>query len=159
MEEAKQRAANIFRFLSMMVVIGALLFMYAYGTDEHSIRPQEYGLIEGFSKTALFYYGLVIFGVLNILANWGIKVYRDVIGYDMNSRFFKNEMHKARILFWLTLTLTAINLLIASVVAYIAFIRIDGASAQTDYLHLPIIGLALLVIVLIGLLISVFRDK
>lgn len=133
--------------------------MYAYGADEHSIRPQSFDILGGISKTTIFYYGLAIFGVFNILVNWGIKVYRDAIGYDNNSRFFKNEKHKARILLWFTLTLAAINMLVASVVVYIAFIRIEGASAQTDFLHLPIIGLALLVIMIVGLLISVFRDK
>jgi ABC-type polysaccharide/polyol phosphate export permease len=159
MEEIRQRTANIFRFLSMAGVVGSLLFLYAYGADEHNIRPSTGDWLEDISKTALFYYGLAIFGVFNVLVNWGIKVYREAVGYDQNSRLFKNEMHKAGILFWLTLTLAVINILIASVVTYMAFIKIEGVSAQTDYLHIPVIGLSFLLIAIIGLLISVFRNK
>lgn len=159
MEEIRQRVANIVRFLSMAGVVGSLLFMYAYGADDHNVRPAAEDVLSGISKTTLFYYGLVIFGVFNVLGNWGIKVFREATGYDKNSRLFKNETHKARILFWLTLTLAAINLLITAAVTFIAFIKIEGVSAQTDYLPIPIIGLTLLLVVLIGLLISVFRNK
>jgi ABC-type polysaccharide/polyol phosphate export permease len=55
--------------------------------------------------------------------------------------------------------LSAINLLITSAVTFIAFIKIEGVSAQTDYLPIPIIGLTILFVVLVGLLISVFRNK
>jgi ABC-type polysaccharide/polyol phosphate export permease len=159
MEEIRQRAANIVRFLSMAGVVGSLLFMYAYGADEHNIRPVAEDVLSGISKTTLFYYGLGVFAVFNVLMNWGIKVYREATGYDKSSRLFKNETHKARILFWLTLMLSAINLLITSAVTFIAFIKIEGVSAQTDYLPIPIIGLTILFVVLVGLLISVFRNK
>lgn len=159
MQEIRQRTANIVRFLSMAGVVGSLLFMYAYATDDHNIRPASEDVLSGISKTTLFYYGLGVFGVFNVLMNWGIKVYREATGYDKSSRLFKNESHKARILFWLTLALAAINLLITSVVTFVAFIKIEGISAQTAYLPIPIIGLILLFVVLTGLLISVFRNK
>jgi hypothetical protein len=159
MEEIRQRVANIIRFLSMAGVVGSLLFMYAYGADEHNVRPATEDVLTGISKANLFYYGLVIFGVCNVLMNWGIKVYREASGYDESSRLFKNETHKARILFWLTLSLAAINLLITSAVTFTAFIKIEGVSAQTDYLPIPIIGLILFFLALIGLLASVFRNR
>ena len=159
MMEIKQRVANILRFLSMAAVVASLLFMYAYGTDEHTILPEEDTFLSGISKNTLFYAGLSVFAVFNLVVNWGIKVYRAAEGFDENSLLFRDEFHKERNLFWLTLLLASVNILITSVMTYIAFIKIDGPSAQGGFLYMPIVGGLLLLVSIVGTLTSIFRKK
>lgn len=159
MMEIKQRVANILRFFSMVAVIASLLFMYAYGTDDHTILPKKEIFLSGTSKSTLFYIGLAVFAVFNLVMNWGIKVYRETEGFDENSLLFRNEFQKERNLFWLTLLLASVNILITSVMTYIAFIKIDGPSAQGGFLYMPIVGGLILLVSIIGTLISIFRKK
>jgi len=151
------RVANIVRFVSMILVIAALLLMYAYGTDDHSIRATTDAFLPKISRATIFYTGLGIFAVFNLLMNWGIRSYRDARGFDPKSLLFKSEHHKVGVLFWFILLLGSLNFLLGLMITYIGFIKIEGPSAQNDYLALPIMGIAILLGVLVGLLISVFR--
>jgi len=159
MTEVKQRAANIIRFVSMISVVAALLFMYGYGTDEHVIRNDAEGLLSKFPRSTIFYTGLVIFAVFNLLMNWGIKAYREAEGFDVSSILFRTERQKAGILLWLTLLLGALNFFLGFLISYIGFIKIEGLSAQNSYLPLPVIGLVITVVVFAGLIISVFSNR
>ena len=113
--------------------------------------------ISEFSR--IFYAGLVVFAVFNLLMNWGIKVYKEAEGYDVHSILFRSEGHKARVIFWLTLLMAALNFLLGFFISYIGFIKIEGINAQTSYLHLPVIGLAIALITFVGLLIAVLSKK
>jgi len=159
MLETKFRVANIIRFISMITVLAALLLMYAYGSDEHSVGSTSGGFLPNISKATIFYTGLGVFAIFNILMNWGIRVYRDATGFDPASRFFRSETHKAGILFWLTLVLAALNFLLSFMLAYIGFIKIEGFSAQQDYIAMPFIGVSLFFVVLIGLVAAIFRKE
>ena len=157
MLEVKLRVANIVRFVSMILVMAALLLMYAYGTDDHSIRTTKDAFLPQFSKATIFYTGLGVFAVFNLLMNWGIRSYREAKGYDPKSLLFKSEHQKAGVLFWIILLLAALNFLLGLMITYIGFIKIEGPSAQIDYIALPVMGISILCVVLVGLLVSVFR--
>ncbi len=159
MTEIKQRVASIIRFVSMVSVVAALLFMYAYGTDDHVIRSESNSILPQIPKSTIFYSGLVVFAIFNLLMNWGIKVYREAQGIDSNSILFRSENQKARVIFWLTLLLAAINFLLGFFISYLGFIKIEGFDAQNDYLHLPIIGLVITIVTFIGLLIAIISKK
>ena len=159
MTEIKQRVANIIRFVSMISVVAALLFMYAYGADDHVIRPDTDDVLTQIPKSTIFYTGLVVFAIFNLLMNWGIKAYRETRGFDANSLLFRSENQKSRVIFWLTLLLAALNFLLGFFISYIGFIKIEGLDAQKGYLHLPIIGLVITIVAFIGLLIAVISKK
>lgn len=156
--EVKQRVANIVRFLSMGFVVASLLFMYGYGTDVHSIRPLGNSWLAGASKAGIFYAGLGIFGVFNLLMNWGIKMYREADGFD-GKLLFRNESQKAKLMVWLTLLLAAINFFISAIVAYLGFIKIDGVSAERQYIYLPVIGALVLIVAISGLVVALFTRQ
>ena len=155
--EVKQRIANIIKFLSMAALIGSLLFMYAYGSDAHSTRVPEQGWLAGLSKTTIFYTGLIVFGMLNVIFNWWIKMFRETSGFDPKSFLFKNEYRKSILLVWFTLLLAAVNFFISTVITYIAFIKIDGVSAEIRYFFLPVAGLSVFVLVAVGGVVLVLR--
>lgn len=143
----------------MGAVVAALLFMYAYGTDDQVVKSFSEEYLSGVSKNTIFYSGLAVFGVFNFLMVWGIKTYREAKGFDPGSRFFKNEMHKGRILFWITLLLASANFMMGLIITYIGFIKIEGIFAQAGYIHLPIIGVGLFAVALVGLIASILSKK
>ncbi len=158
--EVKQRVANILRFFSMVLVVIGLLFMYAYGSDAHSASPAMTNWATSFSKSFIFYLGLTIFGVINILFTWWIKSYRDTNTFDGWSFLFKSEAQKSWLLIWFTLQLAVFNFLLASVIAFIGFVRIEGVAAESKFFFIPVIGLALFILVLVGgafLILNSFR--
>jgi TRAP-type C4-dicarboxylate transport system permease small subunit len=157
MQEVKQRVANIIRFLSMIAAIGSLLFMYAYSTDQHAINHQQTSLFYGISKTTLFYAGLVVFLIFNTSINWGIGAYRSAEGSGQQLHFLSDETRKNKVLFWLTLLMAAINIMIASLALFAAVIMIDGPSHARSYAYMPIVGLLFLLVVLAALIASVVR--
>ena len=91
MMEVKQRVANIVRFISMVAVLTALLFMYGYGTDDQVVRSFSEESFSQVSKSTIFYSGLAVFAIVNFLLMWGIKAYREVQGIYPQSRLFKSE--------------------------------------------------------------------
>ena len=145
--ELKQRVANIFKFLSMTVVIGSLVFMYAYGSDAHSVNIPDQSWFSEVSKTVIFYTGLIIFGIVNIIFNWWIKIYRETDGFDARSLLFKSAYRKSAMLVWFTALMAAVNFFISTVIIYVAFIKIDGISAESRYFFIPVAGLVLLLMV------------
>lgn len=155
--EIKQRVANMFKFFSMLSIIVSLLFMYAYGSDDHSVLVLEQGWLSDISKATIFYTGLIIFGVINIIFNWWIKMYKETRGYDDKSLLFKNEYHKAGMLVWFTSLMAAINIFISALILYIAFIKIDGISAEGRFIFIPVAGLLFLVLVVVVGAISALR--
>lgn len=148
--EVNHRIANIFKFLSMAIVIGSLVFMYAYGSDTHSVKIPDQSWLSEISKTTIFYAGLIIFGIINIIFNWWIRLYRDADGFDARLLLFKNEYRKSAMLVWFTSLMAAVNFFIAAIITYIAFIKIDGISAESRYFLIPIAGLALLLLVAVS---------
>lgn len=148
--EVKQRVANISRFFSMLLVIGSLLFMYGYGSDTHTVLPAIHNWAASFSKSFIFYLGLSVFGVINFLFNWWIKTYRDSTVVDEQSFLFRSVSQKSRVLIWFTYLLVTFNVLLTSVITYIAFVRIDGTVAENRYFFIPLIGLIIFLIVSIG---------
>lgn len=145
--EVNQRIANIFKFLSMTIVIGSLVFMYAYGSDLHSVNIPNQSWLSDISKTTIFYAGLIIFGVVNIIFNWWIKIYRETDGFDARSHLFKSVYHKSVMLVWFTALIAAVNFFISTAIIYVAFIKIDGISAESRYFFIPVAGLTLLLLV------------
>ena len=159
MTEIKQRIANICRFLSMISVLASLLFLYGYGTDNNQITVGEQGKFWSLPKATLFYSGLIVFGLLNILTSFGIKIYRDSSGQDTRSLLFRSEEQKANVLVWLTFSAAAVNVLLATTMVFIAFIKIDGLDSAFQYAYIPLLGIVLFVAAIVGLLISVFQKS
>jgi hypothetical protein len=148
--ELKQRVANIFKFLSMAIVIGSLMFMYAYGSDAHSVTMPDQSWLSEVSKTTIFYTGLIIFGIVNIIFNWWFKMYRETDGFDARSFLFKSEYRKAELLVWFTVLMAVVNFFISTVITYIGFIKIDGIAAESKYFFIPLAGLAVLLLVIVS---------
>lgn len=157
--EIKQRVANILKSLSMLAALGALLFMYAYGTDSNVIRESSDVVLQSIPKSTLFYGGLAVFAILNLLMNLGLKMYREAKGVAENSIFFKSEEKKQRLQLWFTANIASINCLLASVYAYVGFIKIDGESAIEGYLQIPLVGLVFFLISIVGLVLVIYSGK
>ena len=134
----------------------ATTFTEVHGTDDqvvHSFSEEGFSQV---SKSTIFYVGLVVFAIINFLLMWGIKAFREVKGLYPQSKLFKSDHQKARIQFWLTLLLASANFMLGFIIAYIGFIKIEGDSAQQGYIHLPIIGISLLAVTIVGLIAAIF---
>ena len=157
MNELNQRGANFFKFFSMVLVFGSLLYMYAYTTDRSDILNVTGNWLTGIPKAHIFYYGLGTFAIINLAMNYWINIYRNVKGIDEHSFLFKNKLHKERLLMWFTYLLAGTNFLIATIVTYLAFIKINEVSSASGYVYIPLVGLILLTGILISLINALFK--
>jgi ABC-type polysaccharide/polyol phosphate export permease len=95
--------------------------------------------------------------IFNTSINWGIGAYRSAEGSGQQLHFLSDETRKNKVLFWLTLLMAAINIMIASLALFAAVIMIDGPSHARSYAYMPIVGLLFLLVVLAALIASVVR--
>ena len=157
MNETNQRVANFIKMFSMFMVFGSLLYMYAYATDRANFLNTSPNWITELPKAQLFYVGLGVFAIFNLVMNVGISMYKNAKGIDNRSLLFKSKEQKRKLLLWFTYVWAGINFLIASVIIYLALIKINEVADISEYVFIPVIGLLSLVAILIGLIGALIR--
>lgn len=141
----------------MIMVIGSLIYMYAYTSDRLNFSNTSQNWTMELPKTQIFYFGLGIFAIFNLVMNVGINMYKNVKGVDNRSNFFRNKEQKEKLLMWFTYLWAGINGLIVCFVIYIAMLKINVAADTYEYLFIPAAGLIILVSILIGLISALLR--
>ena len=152
MSELNLRIANFIKGFSMFIVIGSLLYMYAYASDRLNFLHTSQDLVRELTKVQIFYFGLGIFAFFNLVMNVGISMYKNTKGIDNHSILFKSKEQKESLLMWFTYLWAGINTLIACLAIYVAILKIKEAATAADYLFIPAAGLIILVSIFIGLL-------
>ena len=156
MDEVNIRVANFIKFFSMMMVIGSLLYMYAYSSDRLNFLNESQDWISDVPKSSIFYAGLGLFALFNITMHIGINMYKNVEGIDERSVFFKSKQQKEKLLIWFTSIIAGVNVFITSIVLYLAMLKINEASVDSDFVYIPLVGMIILIapfVVLIAALI------
>lgn len=136
------------------MVLGSLVYFYAYVEDRLGFMTNSQDWFVAATKSAIFYSGLGIFAVFNLIMGLSINLYMNAQGYDKNSWLFKSELQKEVIRFWLIYLTASINFLITCFILYIAMIKINGMTSNTDFVFLPIAGMVAMLISVIGLLVA-----
>lgn len=158
MSEVSLRVANFVKLFSMFLAIFSLVYLYAYSTDKLSSIYAQDLWIRNLSNTHIFYVGLGVFAVFNLIMSIGINMFKGAKGIDSNSLLFRSEERKQKLLVWLTYLQAGINALISSIVFYIALVKINDTVDAESYIYLPISGLAVLLILFV-VLILILRQK
>ncbi len=157
MQVENLRFADFAKNLSMLTVIGSLLYMYAYSSDEMDFINNSKNWITELPKTLIFYFGLGIFAIFNFTFIVGIGMYKNVQGVDEMSILFKSKEQKQRLLMWFTYLWAGINILITSIIFYLALSKIHKVNDISEFLYLPTIGLLVLAFVFIGMVFALFK--
>ena len=135
----------------MFMVLGSLLYFYAYVDQRMDFTTGSDNWYTSLSISVIFYSGLGIFAVFNLLMNAALNMYKGADGFDENSLIFKSEFQKEHLQIWLIYLIAGINLLISCMILYLAMIRINEVGSNMDYLYLPIFGLAIVMVIILGL--------
>ena len=157
MSEVNIRVANFIKFFSMMMVIGSLLYMYAYSSDRLNFLNESQDWISEVPKSSIFYAGLGLFALFNITMHIGINMYKNVEGIDERSVFFKSKHQKEKLLVWFTSILAGVNVFITSIVLYLAMLKINEASVDSDFVYIPFVGMIILIAPFVGLIAALIR--
>lgn len=157
MSEVHLRIANLFRLFSMFAVLGSVIYMYAYVSDKVDFLHTSYDWYDRLSKIHIFYGSLGIFAIFNVLMSIAISMYKNVEGVDANFSLFKNETQKKRLLVRFTYFQGGVNYFIASMVLYLALLKINQAQSHYSYIYLPLIGISILTVILLGLVFQMIR--
>jgi hypothetical protein len=157
MDEVNIRVANFIKFFSMMMVIGSLLYMYAYSSDRLNFLNESQDWISDVPKSSIFYAGLGLFALFNITMHIGINMYKNVEGIDERSVFFKSKYQKEKLLIWFTSILAGVNVFITSIVLYLAMLKINEASVDSDFVYIPFVGMIILIAPFVGLIAALIR--
>jgi len=158
MNELNFRVANFMKMVSMFMVLGALLYFYAYVGDRLDFVPSsDEGSIDHVSKSVVFYSGLGIFAVFNLVINAVLSVYKSAEKYHESSVLLKSEIHKERVMLWIVYLIVGVNTSIASAITYLALLRINNVSGDSAYVYVLIFGLVIVAATFIGLLAAVFK--
>ncbi|NJN26271.1 MAG: hypothetical protein HC819_09985 [Cyclobacteriaceae bacterium] len=150
------RGANFLKVFTMLLVIGSLLYMYAYSAGPDAIIADTSNWFSTIDKALIFYVGLGVFALFNIMMYTAIYMYRNQID-RLNDYLFKNKKSKERILLWMNYLVSGINLCLVSIVLYIAFAKINELSDATALRYLPIAGLLFLIVSATGLVVAVVK--
>ena len=157
MDEVNIRVANFIKFFSMMMVIGSLLYMYAYSSDRLNFLNESQVWISDVPKSSIFYAGLGLFALFNITMHIGINMYKNVEGIDERSVFFKSKQQKEKLLIWFTSIIAGVNVFITSIVLYLAMLKINEASVDSDFVYIPLVGMIILIAPFVGLIAALIR--
>ena len=158
MSELSFRIANFIKMLSMFMVLGSLIYFYAYvDVRLDQIFPYSDDWYGQLSKSLIFYTGLGTFAVLNLVMNAVLGIYKSTKSYDEKSLLFKNEVHKERIWLWFLYLIAGVNVLITSMIMFFALIKINQAESDAGYAFLPTFGFVAVTIAFSGLMASIFK--
>ncbi|MCG8307690.1 MAG: hypothetical protein MI975_09900 [Cytophagales bacterium] len=159
MNELNLRIAGFLKVLSMLTVIGSLIYMYGYVHDDRmEFLKNSQGWLNETPKSYLFYFALFVFAIFNLLLNIGLSMYKNSEGYSKESLLFYSQPKKEKLIVWFTHFIAGVNLLITCGVMYVALIRINGLSDSTDYVYIPVFGALCLLGIITATLITVFKN-
>ena len=94
MSETSFRIANFLKMFSMFIVFGSLIYFYAYVENRLGFVNEAEFWLEKTPKSYIFYTGLGIFALFNLLMSVGLSMFKNAQGYDDKSWLFKNSLHK-----------------------------------------------------------------
>ena len=157
MSETSFRVANFLKMFSMFMVLGSLIYFYAYVDDRFGFINSSNQWYLELSKSVIFYSGLGLFAMLNLLLNIGINVHKSASGYDPKSFLFKSESQKEKVNVALIYLLIGINVMLAMTIIYLAFIRINGMNEMADYIQFPIFGIVVLAAAIVNSSLTLFK--
>ncbi len=157
MNVVNQRVANFIKAFSVFTVFVSLLYMYGYSPENGNNMNASQNWLSSLSKVHLFYFALGAFAMFNLIMNVGISMYKKSKGVDLKSFLFRSKEQKESILMWLSYFLAGINTLIASLLIYLAMIKINEATDASAYLFIPIMGLTILAVSIIGLIQAIIK--
>lgn len=157
MSEISQRGANFFKFFSMFIVFGSLLYGYAYSKESPDMLTSSNNWLVGIPRTYIFYYGLTAFAIVNLAISYWINMYKNVKEIDENSFLFKSKEQKNSLLMWFTYFLTGTNVLMTCIILYLALIKINDAAPTSSYIFIAVVGIVLWFGILINLFSSLFK--
>jgi hypothetical protein len=152
MSEVNQRVANFIKAFSMFMVIGSLLYMYAYSPASSYFMNSSQDWMLKLSREHIFYVGLGVFAIFNLLMNIAISMYKNSKGTEPQSVLFRSKEQKQKVLVWLNWFLAGINILITCIVLFLALIKINEVTDTAKYLFIPVAGLIILVFIIFGLI-------
>ena len=158
MSETSFRVANFLKLFSMLMVLAGLIYFYGYSEGQTSFLNSGDHWIVTMPKAYIFYSGLLIFALVNVLLNVAISIHKGAAGVNSNSLFHKSEKQKDKVNIGLTYLLTAANVMISMSALYIAFLRINGQKGNFDHVQFPIFGMVVLVAA-VGNLVMALRSK
>jgi len=160
MNELDFRVAKFLKMLSMFMVLGALLYFYAYVDDRLDfVHDSSSSIIDRTSKSIVFYVGLAIFAVFNLIANALLGVYRNAQSYNRNTVLLKSEIHKERVLLWIIYLIVGVNTSIASFIIYLALLRINNPDSDNSYIYILVFGIVVVVATFVGLIAAIFKKS
>lgn len=157
MNVVNQRVANFIKAFSIFTVFVSLLYMYGYSPEGGNRMNSPQDWLATFSKTQLFYIGLGIFAIFNLVMNVGISMYKNSKGIDTKSVLFRSREQKEIVFMWLTYFLAGINFMITCLVMYAALIKINEATDPSAYIIIPVFGVTILTGITIGLIGAIIK--
>lgn len=157
MNVVNQRIANFIKALSIFMVFVSLLYMYGYSPENGNGMNTSQNWLASLSKAHLFYIGLGVFAIFNLVMNVGISMYKNSKGIDTKSVLFRSKEQKEMVLMWLTYFLAGINMLIMCMMFYVALIKINEVTDTSALIFIPFVGLIILVSAIIGLIHAIIK--
>ncbi len=157
MNVVNQRVANFIKAFSIFMVFVSLLYMYGYSPENGNGMNTSQNWLTSLSKAHLFYIGLGVFAIFNLVMNVGISMYKNSKGIDTKSVLFRSKEQKEMALMWLTYFLAGINILITCMMFYVALIKINEVTDTSAYIFIPFVGLIILVSIIIGLIHAIIK--
>ncbi len=149
MDTVNQRVANFVKFFSMLMVFGCLLYMYAYTSGKEN-SGADHGWFFELSSKQIFFFGLAIFAIFNLVMNMAISTYKNSQIKDGNSIIFGSEEKKEKLLLWFTYVSASVNVLIATIIAFLALVRLNEQANISGLAMLPTAAMILFIVACFG---------
>lgn len=149
MDIVNQRVANFIKLFSMFMVFGCLLYMYAYTSGKENLGS-THGWFFELSSKQIFLFGLTVFAIINIVMSLGINTYKNAQIKDGNSVVFKSEEKREKLLMWFTYVAASVNVLIATIVAFLALVKLNEGANISGLALLPTAAMVLFIVACFG---------
>ncbi len=125
-----KKAFSFIRILSLIFLLGGLLFVYAYLPENVSLYSDALGTqIYFISKGQFFYYSFAFFLIVNLL----LFIFRNILNgmaVTPGRGFFSSEVFKDKTLVWVEVLVSLINVFF---VLAAAFIGVYNHQADLDF--------------------------
>ena len=157
MGDVNIRVASFLKMVSMLMVIASLIFMYGYAEDRLNFTRTANIWIREVPKSYLFYGALVSFAALNLFLNVGLSIYKNSRGYNKNSYLFRSKEKKEKLVVLINYLIAGANLLITTILIYIALMRINDTRDPLDYIYLPVLGILVLAGIMVAIVAALLR--
>lgn len=133
----------------MFMVFGCLLYMYAY-TSGLNGGENTHGWFFELSSKQVFFFGLAVFAIFNLVMNMGISTFKNTQVKDGNSMVFRNEEKREKLLMWFTYVAASVNVLMATIIAFLALVKLNGQANISGLALLPTAAMILFIVACSG---------